>query len=96
MTVQTTNEGFTKDSLTVKNTNIANRIREIYGADINLAPNTPLRNLTEIFSLATDDIEEKFVTLQNIFNPNTATGIALDNLCNINNIQRKIYFSNPL
>jgi uncharacterized phage protein gp47/JayE len=89
MTIQITDQGFTKDSLTVKNTNIANRLREIYGSNINLDPNTPLRNLVEIFSLATDDIEEKFVTLQNIFNPNTATGIALENLANISNVQRK-------
>ncbi len=63
--------------------------KAIYGADINILPNSPDGQLIGIFSQALSDIRELLVTIDNNFDPDNAIGRFLDQRVSINNIKRK-------
>ena len=89
MTLTITNTGITKTTLQEKIIELQNAFRQIYGADVNLESNTQNGQVLNILALLLDDLEEKALSFTNIVSPDTAQGFALDNLVNINNIQRK-------
>jgi uncharacterized phage protein gp47/JayE len=61
----------------------------IYGADINVASNTPDGQLINIFALSKMDILELCVSIYDSFDPDQAVGTALDNLSQICGLYRK-------
>lgn len=64
-------------------------LRQIYGADINVDPNTPDGNLVELLVQASIDYYELLASVYNSFDPDTAVGVTLDLRCAINGIARK-------
>ena len=61
----------------------------IYGADINLASNTPDGQMINTFIQAIFDIEDLVTQVYNMFDPDNAIGVVLDQRCAINGIQRQ-------
>lgn len=63
-------------------------LRQIYGADINVDPNTPDGNLVELLVQASIDYYELVASVYNSFDPDTAVGTVLDLRCAINGVAR--------
>lgn len=63
--------------------------RTIYGADINLAQNSPDGQLINILALATGDLLDLVAQVYNSFDPDKAIGVALNARCAINGISRR-------
>lgn len=63
--------------------------RNIYGADINLEQNSPDGQLLNIFAQQLVDLRELLMQIYNSFDPDKASGAALDSRVAINNIQRR-------
>lgn len=63
-------------------------LKTIYGADINIDPNTPDGQLINIIAQAKIDMLELIAQLYASFDPDQAVGINLDRRCAINGIQR--------
>ena len=61
----------------------------IYGVDINLASDTPDGEMMNIFLQAVLDLEDLLVQINNMFDPDNAVGVILDQRCAINGIQRQ-------
>lgn len=61
----------------------------IYGADINLESNTPDGQMMGIFIQAVLDCEDLLVQIYNMFDPDNAIGVILDQRVAINGIQRQ-------
>lgn len=61
----------------------------IYGADINVASNTPDGNLVNIFALSKEDILQLCVSIYDSFDPDEAVGVALDNISQLCGIVRE-------
>ncbi len=61
----------------------------IYGADINLASDTPDGQMMNIFIQSILDLEDLLVQVYNQFDPDNATGVVLDQRVAINGIQRQ-------
>lgn len=55
----------------------------IYGADINLGPNTPDGQMMNIYATALEDNLELLQSVYNMFNPINAYGVQLDNLAQL-------------
>ena len=63
--------------------------QNIYGPDINLAPNTPDGQMIMIFIQAILDNLDLLTQIYNSFSPQTAIGVSLDQRVAINGIQRQ-------
>lgn len=61
----------------------------IYGADINLDPDSPDGQLMMIFIQAVLDLEDLITQVYNMFDPDNAIGVVLDQRVAINGIQRQ-------
>lgn len=61
----------------------------IYGADINLESDTPDGQLLNIFIQSVLDLEDLLVQINNMFDPDNAIGVILDQRVAINGIQRQ-------
>lgn len=64
-------------------------MRQIYGADINVAPNSPDGQMVNIVAQAKTDVLEFITQAYNSFDPDLAVGVALDQRCAINGVVRK-------
>lgn len=62
---------------------------EIYGPDINVAPNTPDGQLVNIIAQAAEDILEFALSIYTSFDPDQAVGRVLDQRCAINGVYRQ-------
>ena len=61
----------------------------IYGGDINLGPETPDGQLMMLFIQSVLDVEDLILQVYNMFDPDNAIGVVLDQRVAINGIQRK-------
>ena len=61
----------------------------IYGADINLASDSPDGQMMNVFLQAVLDLEDLLVQINNMFDPDNAVGVILDQRVAINGIQRQ-------
>lgn len=66
------------------------KAQEIFGTDINLGSDTQDGQLLAIFALAISDVNSAAQSLYWAYNPNTATGIALDSAVKTNGISRRV------
>lgn len=64
-------------------------LRGIFGADINVEPNSPDGNLVNLIAQLAIDYEELIAAVYTSFDPDQATGINLDLRCAINGVARK-------
>lgn len=65
------------------------QFQSIYGADVNLASNTPDGQLLNIFVQSVLDLQDLLVQIYNQFDPDNAIGVVLDQRVAINGIQRQ-------
>ncbi len=63
--------------------------QQIYGADITLTSDTPDGQMMNIFIQAILDLEDLLVQVYNMFDPDNAIGVVLDQRVAINGIQRQ-------
>lgn len=63
--------------------------QNIYGADINVASNSPDGQMINIFATAAEDNLELLETVYNMFSLTNAFGVQVDNLVAVNGIQRQ-------
>ncbi len=63
--------------------------QQIYGADINLASDTPDGQMMNIYIQSVLDLQDLLVQIYNSFNPDNAIGVVLDQRVAINGIQRQ-------
>ena len=63
-------------------------MREIYGADINVEPNSPDGQMVNIVAQGKADVLDMIVQIYNSFDPDKAIGIALDARAAINGVTR--------
>lgn len=64
-------------------------MQQIYGADINLESDTPDGQMLNIFIQSVLDLEDLLVQIYNMFDPDNAIGVILDQRVAINGIQRQ-------
>jgi hypothetical protein len=69
--------------------NFTAQFQAIYGADINLDPDSPDGQMINIFIQAILDVEDLIAQVYNGFDPDNAIGVVLDQRCAINGIQRQ-------
>lgn len=65
------------------------KARSIFGADINIDPDTQDGQLISIFAAALSDVNAQAVSVYSAFNPNTAQGVALDSAVKANGLARR-------
>lgn len=65
------------------------KMQEIYGADINLASDTPDGQMMNIYVQTVLDLQDLLVQVYNSFDPDTAIGTILDQRVAINGVQRQ-------
>lgn len=70
-------------------TQLDTAFQTIYGADINLDQDTPDGQMIGIFIQAILDLEDLLVQVYNMFDPDNAVGVILDQRVAINGIQRQ-------
>lgn len=68
---------------------LSEKMREIYGSDIDLSPASADAQYLMMESLILDNIYNVLGSIANNLNPNTASGQYLDILCRLTNIERK-------
>ena len=68
---------------TIVNSVTVKGLKDIYGTDINVDPNTPDGNLVNIPALAKSDILQLCVGIYDSFDPDQAVGVALDALSSL-------------
>lgn len=88
MTTELTATGFTRDGLDVTLANLQAAAKSIFGADINVDPDSPDGQLLGIFAGAKSDLDQLLEAIYNNFNPNNATGLGLSRLVQLNGIRR--------
>ena len=64
-------------------------MRQIYGADINVQPNSPDGQMVNIVAQAKRDMLEYIQQIFTGFDPDQAVGVQLDQRCAINGVQRR-------
>ena len=64
-------------------------MRQIYGADINVDPNSPDGQMVNIVAQAKIDVLEFLQQIYNSFDPDKAIGVSLNSRCAINGITRR-------
>lgn len=84
-----TSLGLTTSTYNELLTYLTTQYQDIYGADINLASDTPDGQLMNIQIQAILDLEDLLTTINNQFDPDFAVGVVLDQRCAINGIQRQ-------
>jgi len=77
-----------EDQATIVNNLIA-ELQAIYGVDINVDPNSPDRQLIEIFAQAKADLLDTIAQCYNSFSPEAAVGSVLDQRVAINGVIRR-------
>lgn len=65
------------------------RMREIFGDEINLDADTQDGQMVAMYALALADVNSQAIAVYNAYNPSTAKGIALDTAVKVNGIQRR-------
>jgi hypothetical protein len=81
--------GITITTQTEQVTNLTAALQSIYGASINLASNTPDGQLMNDFIQAVIDLANLLLQINNMFDPDNAVGVILDQRVAINGIQRQ-------
>jgi hypothetical protein len=81
--------GLTITTQTEQVTNFTTGMQSIYGADINLSSNTPDGQMMMIFIQAVLDLAALLQQINNMFDPDNAVGVILDQRVAINGIQRQ-------
>lgn len=69
--------------------NFTAAMQAIYGADINLDPDSPDGQMMNIFIQSVLDLEDLLTQIYNMFDPDNAIGVTLDERVAINGIQRQ-------
>lgn len=87
---QITADGFKAPSYSEIFDYFKSKAQEIFGTDINLDSDTQDGQLLAIFALAISDVNSAAQSLYWAYNPNTATGIALDSAVKTNGISRRV------
>ena len=64
------------------------KAKSIFGSDINLDADTQDGQLLAIFSAAINDLNAQAISVFNAYNPNTASGVALDCAVKTNGLTR--------
>lgn len=80
--------GLHLEALTDIVTNLETKFKAIYGADINLDPESEDKQTIELFAQAKSDMLDTIRQVYNSFSPSNAIGTVLDNRLAINAIQR--------
>lgn len=80
--------GLTVETLTEIIADITTGLQDIYGANINVDPNSPDGQMINIFSQACADFRELALQVNAGFDPDQAVGSILDSRVAINNIER--------
>lgn len=70
-------------------TELEDGFKTIYGADINIAANSPDGQMINLFAQAKIDMLDCISQVYNSFSPTSAIGIALDQRCALNGVIRK-------
>ncbi|QQP86952.1 baseplate J/gp47 family protein [Entomomonas asaccharolytica] len=86
---QLTNQGYVKESLDQIITNLENGFKQIYGAEINIDPDSPDGQMIGIFAQAKADIEEIAYSIYKALDPNHASGAWLEQCADYAAITRK-------
>ena len=81
--------GLTITTQTEQVTNFTSNMQAIYGPTINLASNTPDGQMMMIFIQAVLDLANLLLQINNMFDPDNAVGVILDQRVAINGIQRQ-------
>lgn len=80
--------GLTVETASEITTKMTNGLQGIYGADINVAQNSPDGEAIGIQTQAGVDVRELAVEVNNSFDPDNAVGVTLDQRCAINGVIR--------
>lgn len=70
-------------------TNFTASMQAIYGSSIDLSSNSPDGQMMNLFLQAVLDLEDLLVQIYNMFDPDNAIGVILDQRVALNNIQRQ-------
>jgi uncharacterized phage protein gp47/JayE len=89
MTNYLDNTGLHTEALADIVSGLKSDFQTIYGADINLEPNSPDAQMINIFAQAKIDMLDCITQIYNSFSPETAVGVALDQRCAMNGIIRQ-------
>jgi hypothetical protein len=81
--------GLTTATLSELVTQFTTAFQTIYGADIDLDPDSPDGQMMMIFIQAVLDLEDLLTQVYNMFDPDNAVGVVLDQRVAINGIQRQ-------
>jgi uncharacterized phage protein gp47/JayE len=81
--------GLNIEALTDIITALENGFKDIYGANINLGPNSPDAQMINLFAQAKIDLLECIAMVNAGFDPDQAAGVVLDQRVAINGIKRK-------
>lgn len=86
---QVTAQGITAPSYAEILEYLQSEARRIFGSDVNLDADTQDGQLIAIVAAAISDTNAQAIATYNAFNPNTATGVALDSAVKTNGLQRR-------
>lgn len=84
-----TSQGLTTSSQAELVAYYTGQFQAIYGSDINLQPDSPDGQMLNIFVQAVLDLQDLVTQVYNMFNPDNAIGVVLDQRVAINGIQRQ-------
>ena len=85
---QLTAQGFTLTRLDERLTQLQDAMRAIFGPNINLDPDTMDGQTLGIFAESTSNLDQLAEDVYHSFNPQSATGVALSRLVQLNGIRR--------
>lgn len=85
---QLTSQGFTRTRLDERLTALQEAMRAIFGPTINLDPDTMDGQALGIFAESTSNLDQLAEDTYHSFNPQSATGVALSRLVQLNGIRR--------
>lgn len=85
---QLTSQGFTRTRLDERLTALQEAMRAIFGPTLNLDPDTMDGQTLGIFAESTSNLDQLAEDVYHSFNPQSATGVALSRLVQLNGIRR--------
>lgn len=85
---QLTAQGFTRTRLDERLSQLQDAMRAIFGPNINLDPDTMDGQTLGIFAESTSNLDQLAEDVYHSFNPQSATGVALSRLVQLNGIRR--------
>lgn len=85
---QLTSQGFTRTRLDERLTTLQEAMRAIFGPTLNLDPDTMDGQTLGIFAESTSNLDQLAEDVYHSFNPQSATGVALSRLVQLNGIRR--------